>query len=206
MVGSLQLTNREDSHRPTSTNSLHLQKLRNMQDRQQIMQERQQPHQQQDMWETFEKLWLETRLKTLITTLEGTVFKKVLARCRKVLELEGDLIVDPVTLCAICTKIITMAEQEPYGVRGGTLVVSFSSRPNDKLAPLKIGMFPLDKVTVPTFELHLTLQATSSVTDRIKLSLRNLVRKMGGKPTQMVVDPKFDLNKKKLYKSSEDLA
>ena len=52
--------------------------------------------------------------------------------------------------------------------------------------------------------LETLLQATSSVTERIKLSLRNLVRKIGGKPPLMVID-KFDVYKKKLYKSSVDL-
>jgi len=195
----MNMFNKEESCRLSPPSSLELHKLKQKQQHQK--QQQQQQQQPQDTWEMFERLWLETRQRTLITTMKETVFKKVLARCRKVLELEGDLIIDPVSLCDICTKLIVMAEEEPYGVRGGTLVVSFSPRPNDKLAPIKIGMFDLDKVTLPTFELHLTLQATSSVTERI----RNLVRKLRGKPPQMVIDTKFHVYKKKLYKSSEDL-
>ena len=103
------------------------------------------------------------------------------------------------TLNHILNQLVLLAEREPYGVRGGTLVVMFSpphTSPNT--TPIKIGRFPLDPTTVSTFEIHLTLQSTNQV----KLKLANLIRRLQGKTARLVVDKKFTLIKKKLYRSS----
>ena len=103
------------------------------------------------------------------------------------------------TLQQILNQMIILAEREPYGVRGGTLVVMFSpSTTSPSTPPTKIGRFPLDPTTVSTYELHLTLQSTNQV----KLKLANLVRRLQGKKVMLVVDNKFTLVKKKLYRSS----
>ena len=103
------------------------------------------------------------------------------------------------TLNQILNQMIILAEREPYGVRGGTLVVMFSpSTTSPSTPPTKIGRFPLDPTTVSTYELHLTLQSTNQV----KLKLANLVRRLQGKKAMLVVDNKFTLVKKKLYRSS----
>merc|ERR1719508_522163 len=65
-------------------------------------------------------------------------------------------------------------------------------------SPIKIGRFPLDPTMVSTYELHLTMQPTNQV----KLKLANLMRRLQGKKAKLVVDDKFSLVKKKLYRSS----
>ena len=122
-------------------------------------------------------------------------------RCSKVLELGPMITLDlpTPTLNQILNQMIILAEREPYGVRGGTLVVMFSpSTTSPSTPPTKIGRFPLDPTTVSTYELHLTLQSTNQV----KLKLANLVRRLQGKKAMLVVDNKFTLVKKKLYRSS----
>ena len=122
-------------------------------------------------------------------------------RCSKVLELGPMITLDlpTPTLQQILNQMIILAEREPYGVRGGTLVVMFSpSTTSPSTHPTKIGRFPLDPTTVSTYELHLTLQSTNQV----KLKLANLVRRLQGKKVMLVVDNKFTLVKKKLYRSS----
>ena len=122
-------------------------------------------------------------------------------RCSKVLELGPMITLDlpTPTLQQILNQMIILAEREPYGVRGGTLVVMFSpSTTSPSTPPTKIGRFPLDPTTVSTYELHLTLQSTNQV----KLKLANLVRRLQGKKVMLVVDNKFTLVKKKLYRSS----
>ena len=103
------------------------------------------------------------------------------------------------TLNHILNQLVLLAEREPYGVRGGTLVVMFSPPPTSpNTTSIKIGRFPLDPTTVSTFEIHLTLQSTNQV----KLKLANLIRRLQGKKAKLVVDEKFTLVKKKLYRSS----
>jgi len=103
------------------------------------------------------------------------------------------------TLSSIASQIVILAEREPYGVRGGTLVVMFGpplSSPNSKSE--KIGKFPLDPSVVSTYELHLTLRPI----EQVRLKLVNLVRRFQGKKGKVVVDEKFTLEKKKLFRSS----
>ena len=129
--------------------------------------------------------------------------------------------------------MVALSESEPYGVRGGSLVVLFAPAPNSKDTPVKvrfsdpfflyflmllwiillspqIGHFPMDPSTVATFELHLTIQvlyhsfssdlkfsqASMAVTTRVRQTLTNIVRKIGGKPTQVsnLTHPVFSLS------------
>jgi len=151
-----------------------------------------------DMGLVLEQLTREKNVVDLRKMFEGTIFKQVLSRCRQVLE--SDLVVDSASMNAIFNQLVILSEREPYGVRGGILVVMFSPSPREP--PVKVGSFPLDTGTVSTFELHLVIQVSTAVADRIKLSFSNLVRKMGGRSTQVMIDPKFSLTKKKLYRSS----
>eukprot|EP00092_Neocalanus_flemingeri_P080760 GFUD01100780.1.p1 GENE.GFUD01100780.1~~GFUD01100780.1.p1 ORF type:complete len:194 (+),score=39.30 GFUD01100780.1:99-680(+) len=140
------------------------------------------------------------RLAVLLQILTRTLKKQVLYRCSKVLELGPLVFLDlpTSTLDNIFTQIILLGEREPYGVRGGTLVVMFSPPPTKTSSPIKIGRFPLDPTKVSTYELHLTIQSTSPV----KLQFANLWRRLQGKQEKLVVDDKFSLVKKKLYRSS----
>jgi len=150
----------------------------------------------QSLENAFEHLEKE-RLAALMEILTRTI-NKVLFRCSKVLELANTTCLDlpKKTLDKILTKIILLAEREPYGVRGGTLVVLFSF--SSCQPPLKIGRFQLDPSKVSTYELHLSLQCL----DHMKLKLKNLLRKLQGKHQKFVVDDDFSLVKKKLYRAS----
>jgi len=142
------------------------------------------------------------RLAGLMKILTRTITKQVLYRCSKVLEL-GPLVTMDLpthTLNHILNQMVLLAEREPYGVRGGTLVVLFGpprTTPTSP-SPVKIGRFPLDPTMVSTYELHLTLQPT----DKVKLKLANLMRRIQGKQAKLVVDENYSLEKKKLYRSS----
>ena len=109
------------------------------------------------------------------------------------------------TMNKIVKQMVVLAEEEPYGVRGGTLVVMFSPPQTSTTYPTlrKIGRFPMDPTMVSTYELHLTLQEACPV--KLKLKLANLFRKLQGKTAKLVVDEKFVLVKKKLYRSSMSL-
>lgn len=152
-----------------------------------------------DMADLFEQVRRE-RLVSLGNMLRDTIFKQVLAQCCKVMG--KDVLMDAVSLNAIVKELVCLSEQEPYGVRGGTLVVLFNPAPTDRKAPTKIGRFPIDQGTISTFELHLNIQATTAVSGRLKSSLANLVRRMGGRQEQVIIDSKFVLTKKKLYRSA----
>ena len=113
----------------------------------------------------------------------------MIGRCKKSLGAGKEVIIDASTINAIFSRlarpfsrpiacltiflsVVALSESEPYGVRGGSLVVLFAPNPNSKDTPVKvlfqsvlyhlqfpqIGHFPMDPSTVATFELHLTIQ------------------------------------------------
>jgi len=131
--------------------------------------------------------------------------KQVLIRCSKVLDQGSNttMSLPTTTMNQILTQMVILAEQEPYGVKGGTLVVMFSPPSTSPTfpTPIKIGRFPLDPTKVSTYELHLTFQENCSV----KVRLANLIRKVQGKAAKLVVAEKFLLEKKKLYRSSTSM-
>lgn len=154
-----------------------------------------------DWGEVFDQL-RKKELQTLGNRLKCSVFKQVIGRCKKSLGAGKEVVIDASTINAIFSSVVALSELEPYGVRGGSLVVLFAPAPNSKDTPVKIGHFPMDPSIVTTFELHLTIQASMAVTTRVRQTLTNIVRKIGGKPTQVHIDPKFKIIKKKLYRSS----
>ena len=87
----------------------------------------------------------------------------------------------------IVRQTISLAEWEPCGVRGGTLVVLFSSNP-----PVRLQ---LDPTMVPTYELTLILHPASDLGTKIF----NFMRKLRGKRSKIVLDRHFSIKKKKLY-------
>jgi len=153
-----------------------------------------------DLFNEFEKKRLAGLMKILSRTM-----KQVLFSCAKVLDLGSHTTISlsiPV-MNHILNQMVILAEQEPYGVKGGTLVVMFSppSTSPTSPAPVKIGRFPFNPNTVSTFELHLTLQRNCS----FKVKLANFVRKMQGKTMKLVLSENFSLEKKKLYRSSTSI-
>lgn len=142
----------------------------------------------------------EENLSNLKTIFQGTIINQVLDRCCQVLQTQTDMLIDKGFANEIFDKLVSLSELEPYGVRGGTLVVLFSPSPDQPT--VKVGRFPLDPSIVSTFELHLGIQVSTSVSQRMRLSFSNLFRKLGGRPTQVLIDPKFSLTKRKLWRRS----
>jgi len=114
------------------------------------------------------------------------------------------------TLESVVSELVLLGEQEPYGVIGGTLILNYGSilkekseKGNESQIPkiVKIGKFPLGLGLASTFELHLTLYPSNHV----KHKLVNLIRKLKGEPSKMVVCERFTMSKKKLYRSPSHL-
>ena len=145
----------------------------------------------EDTEAVFEHLEQE-RFNHLLTALGNTVFTTVLRRMEKVLEV-GEVLISPATATTILKDIILAGEREPYGVRGGVLIVTFSDR---RGRATKMGRFPLDSATNATYELKLNL-----VEDRnMKVVLENVVRKVIGQNPLIFIGSKFKMEKKKLYR------
>jgi len=137
------------------------------------------------------------RHAALFDTLANTVIKQVLFQTRKALELDGELEVSPSMLGDIINKILILGKDEPYGVRGGNLVVLFSPSPVAVAnTQLRVGSFPVDNTKVPTFDLNLVLYPLSNT----KTKVSNLMRRLGGLPERVTVE-KYVISKKKLYRS-----
>lgn len=137
------------------------------------------------------------RLVQLINALRSTVLKQVLGRMAKILEV-GEVLLSRSTAVQILQELVYQGEREPYGVRGGVLVVLF----NDRFGKVhKMGRFPLDSSTTSTYHIHLTLVENRN----FKVVLDNLVRKVTGLDPAVLLANTFSLEKKKLYRSSSSL-
>jgi len=155
-------------------------------------------------FELFEK----ERLLDLSNEVKKTMRERIIPRCTKVLSLgSGSSVeVSEDTLDNVVSELVLLGEQEPYGVMGGTLILNYGSilkekseKGNESQIPkiVKIGKFPLGLGLASTFELHLTLYPSNHV----KHKLVNLIRKLKGEPTKMVICERFTMTKKKLYRS-----
>ena len=101
------------------------------------------------------------------------------------------------TLDKILLDMVTLGEEEPYGVMGGTLVAHYVHRNSGKMnKSTRIGLFSLKPDITSTFELQLTLYPSTDV----KHKIANLIEKIQGKSNKLVIDQKFMLSKKKLYR------
>ncbi|KAK6626633.1 hypothetical protein RUM43_003577 [Polyplax serrata] len=108
----------------------------------------------------------------------------------------GEVLLPSDLLPRIARDVIRMAENEPCGLRGCTLFISFEASDVHR----KISTIKCDPQTVSTFELYLTLkQDSSSWHSLLPQFLKNLTR--GG---TIVISPGFTLEKKKLYRSYQD--
>jgi len=148
----------------------------------------------EDSEELFDNLQ-QDRLDELLRALDNTLWKQVVSRFEKVLEV-GQVLLTSQTAAKILKELVFQGEREPYGVRGGTLVVLFRDRLGKEV---KMGRFPLDSYTNSTFEMHLTLVENSN----IKVKVSNLLRKVAGLDELVVLDNNFKLEKRKLYRSSQ---
>lgn len=155
-------------------------------------------------FELFEK----ERRRGLSESLKKTMVGKIIPRCTKVLSLGSGASVElsADTLENVVTDMVDLGEQEPYGLKGGTLILNFGSVVNEKSEKgnvsqvpklVKIGKFPLGDGIVSTFELHLTLYPSN----HMKHKLDNMIRKLEGKPTKIAISENTTITKKKLYRS-----
>jgi len=155
-------------------------------------------------FELFEK----ERLLNLSNVMKKTMREKIIPRCAKVLSLgSGSFVeVSEDTLNNVVSELVLLGEQEPYGVMGGTLILNYGSILKEKSEKgtesqipkiVKIGKFPLGLGLASTFELHLTLYPSNHV----KHKLVNLIRKLKGEPSKMVICERFTMTKKKLYRT-----
>ena len=145
------------------------------------------------------KLLEREQLENLTKELQGHFCTKVLPICAKMVHIEhGSLLDLPSDIMKkILVEMVALGEKEPYGVMGGTLVVNcVLETPANITKSTRIGRFPLKPELPSTFELHLTLFPSTQVKHRIA----NLMEKIQGKPCKLVIDQKFILTKKKLYR------
>ena len=145
------------------------------------------------------KLLEQEQLETLTEELQGNFSSKVLPICAKMVYLEHGSLLDLSNdiMKKILVEMVGLGETEPYGVMGGTLVVNYVLETPDNISKSTwIGRFPLKPELPSTFELHLTLFPSTQVKHRIA----NLMEKIQGKPCKLVIDQKFILTKKKLYR------
>lgn len=134
------------------------------------------------------------RLESLVAILEKAVMKGIMNVLAKVVEVDN-VLMPSTAITTLLKEIVELGESEPYGVRGGTLVVMFV----DRLGKThKIGKFALDPTTISTYELHIQLFEDKHV----KVKLAALIRRLAGRSQQLMVDSHFQLKKKKLYRSS----
>ena len=74
---------------------------------------------------------------------------QVLSELSRILESEVEM---PLSVISrIVSEVVSLSELEPCGVRGGTIVVMFSSEPQP------VGRIQVDPSTVPTFQLILNI-------------------------------------------------
>ena len=145
------------------------------------------------------KLLEREQLENLAKELQGHFCTKVLPICAKMVYLEHGSVLDlpSYIMKKILVEMVALGEKEPYGVMGGTLVVNcVLETPANITKSTRIGRFPLKPELPSTFELHLTLFPSTQVKHRIA----NLMEKIQGKPEKIVIDQKYILTKKKLYR------
>ena len=124
------------------------------------------------------------------------IFKcDILSLCKKTLEMEAgtEMFLEETTMENIISDIISLGEREPYGVRGGAIVVRFVTHSDEVV---RIGKFAIDSNTIPTFELHLTLSTSTNILHKAA----NLVKRMQARPPVVFVHEKYQLDKVKLYR------
>ena len=77
------------------------------------------------------------------------VVLQVLCELSRLLKVEVEM--SPGLISRIVSELVSLSEVEPCGVRGGTIVVLFSSDPQS------VGRIRVDPSTVSTFQLSLTI-------------------------------------------------
>jgi len=144
----------------------------------------------------------------LMEELKTSFYNRIIPRFIKVLNLDSRSLFElpKSTLLKVLKGMVTLGEQEPYGVKGGTLVVNFGGagmvvgedddEEVDANSLTNVGKFPLNSSVISTFELELILFPSTA----FRHKLENLIRKLKGKSSKVVIRDEFILKKKKLYR------
>jgi len=108
------------------------------------------------------------------------------------------------TLSDAVHQILHLSEEEPYGVRGATIIVAIKHADNDdgkngdaNGGVHTVGNIAVDKDTVSTFKLILVLEEQK----RLGVSIKNWMQLLTGSRPDHVIGPRFTLRKEKLYRS-----
>ncbi|CAH1376434.1 hypothetical protein MTP99_017822 [Tenebrio molitor] len=104
----------------------------------------------------------------------------------------GEVLLPCGLLHRISRDILSMAESEPYGIKGCLIYINFEASDECR----KLSNVKCDPGTATTFELNLTFKQHSTGWNFIPQFLKNLAR--GG---TIVVSPAYVLSKRKLYRS-----
>jgi len=98
---------------------------------------------------------------------------------------------EPDMTSPLLQEVARLGEKEPYGMRGGQLVLIFT---DGQKVHHKLGIIALDPDTIETYQLQINLFESKDGLDR----MRNMMRKMWGQPRRVILD-KFHIKKKRLY-------
>lgn len=90
----------------------------------------------------------------------------------------------------IAADILRLSEREPCGLRGCTIYIEFEDEPNNSR---RIASLKLDKETVSTFEIYLTLRQDHRGWTAL------LPQFMKGLSRTITISPEFNITKNKLY-------
>ena len=161
------------------------------------------------------KLMEEKRIEELRKMLWKLFTSKVIPFCSKNLRLDAGSVLEfqEDALELIINDMIRLGESEIYGINGGVIVINFgederhltvgemsgyaSGEGSDQEGPVRLGQLPICTDYVATYELHLTIIPSTKIMHRVA----NLFRWIQAKPSVLVIDQKFKLLKKKLYRS-----
>ena len=134
----------------------------------------------------------EERIEEVKEKLHEMFIEIVLPKCARNLNLEpcSEIEVSDECLNAIVDEIVELGDHEVCGVNAGDLIVKYGIN-----EPEQIGKFRISQNNISTFELHLSLAPAN----KIKQKIINLVRKLKGKPSVLMIAQKFTLTKKQLF-------
>ena len=134
----------------------------------------------------------EERIKEVKEMLREMFIETVLPKCARNLNLEtgSGIEVSDDCLNNIVDEIVELGDHEVCGVNAGDLIVKYGIN-----EPEQIGKFRISQNNISTFELHLSLAPAN----KIKQKIINLVRKLKGKPSVLMIAQKFTLTKKQLF-------
>jgi len=109
----------------------------------------------------------------------------------------GEVLLPTDLMRSLAKDVYTLADAEPYGLKGCTIYINFEGAENVKR---KLSVINCDPSTPSTFELYLTLkQATNGWNNFLPQFLKKMTS--GG---TVMISSEYDLQKNKLYRSYDD--